>query len=81
MRRILSFAPLDLVDLLFDLERLEVVKFGLVGLEFGVELVFTCFFLGRLNQTMTLQRSGHVDLTVSFLSNNTTRPPLSPVAK
>jgi hypothetical protein len=45
MRRILSFTPLDLVDLLFDLQGFEVVKFGLVGLKFGVELVFTCFFL------------------------------------
>ena len=45
MRCVLSFAPLDLVDLLLNLERLEVVKLWLVRLEFGVELVFTALFL------------------------------------
>lgn len=48
MRRVLALAPLDLVDLLLDLEGLEVVEFGLVGLEFGVKLVFAGFFLGLL---------------------------------
>ena len=38
-------APLDLVDLLFDLERLQVIEFRLVRLEFGMELVFAGFFL------------------------------------
>jgi len=38
-------APLDLVDLLFDLEGFEVVEFGLVRLELGMELVLACFFL------------------------------------
>lgn len=45
MRRILPSTPLDLVDLLFYLQRLEVVKFGFMGLELGVELVFAGFFL------------------------------------
>lgn len=45
MRRVLALAPLDLVDLLFDLEGLKVVEFWLVRLEFGVELVFAGFFL------------------------------------
>lgn len=45
MRCILAFAPLDFVDLLFDLEGLQVVKFGFVRLEFCVKLVFACFFL------------------------------------
>lgn len=44
---ILPSAPLDLVDLLFDLERLEVVELGLVRLELGMELVFTALFLWR----------------------------------
>lgn len=39
VRGILSSAPLDLVDLFFYLERLEVVKFGLVRLKFRVKLV------------------------------------------
>jgi hypothetical protein len=43
--RILALAPLDLVDLLLDLERLEIVELGLVRLKFGVELVFTPFLL------------------------------------
>jgi hypothetical protein len=43
--RILSPAPFDLVYLLFYLQRLEVVEFGLVGLKLGVELVFAGLFL------------------------------------
>ena len=38
-------APLDLVDLLFNLQRFQVVKLGLVRLELGVELIFTRLFL------------------------------------
>ena len=45
MRGILSFAPLDLVDLLLNFERLKVVEFWFVRLELGVELVFASFFL------------------------------------
>jgi len=36
---VLALAPPDLVDLLLDLERLEVIELGLVRLELGVELV------------------------------------------
>jgi hypothetical protein len=42
---ILSSAPLYFVDLLFYFEGLQVIEFGFVGLEFGVELVLACFFL------------------------------------
>jgi hypothetical protein len=45
VRGVLSPAPLDFVDLLFDLERLEIVEFGLMGLELGMEFVFAGFFL------------------------------------
>ena len=45
MGSILSFAPFDLVDLFFYFEGFKVVEFGLVRLKFGMELVFTCFFL------------------------------------
>jgi hypothetical protein len=45
MRGVLPLAPLDFVDLLLDLQGLEVVEFGLVGLEFCVELVLAGFFL------------------------------------
>jgi len=45
MRGVLSLAPLDLVDLLFNLQRLQVVEFWLVRLEFGVEFVFASFLL------------------------------------
>ena len=51
MRRILSFAPLDLVDLLFNLERLKVVELRLVRLELGVELIFASFFLNIRGDT------------------------------
>jgi hypothetical protein len=39
-----SSAPSDLVDLLLDLERLEVVKLGLVRLKLGVKLVLAALF-------------------------------------
>jgi len=45
MGSILSSTPLDLVDLFFYFEGFKVVEFGFVGLKFGMELVFTCFFL------------------------------------
>ncbi len=41
MGGVLASAPFDFVDLFFDLERLEVVKFGFVGLKLCVEFVFT----------------------------------------
>jgi hypothetical protein len=37
---ILPFAPLDLVDLLLDLERLEIIELGLMRLKLRVKLVF-----------------------------------------
>jgi hypothetical protein len=45
MRRILPPTPLDLVNLLFYLKGFKIVKFWLMGLEFGVELVFAGFLL------------------------------------
>lgn len=45
MGGILSSTPLDLVDLLFDFEGLEVIELGLVGLKLGVEFVLAGFFL------------------------------------
>lgn len=49
---ILSSAPLDLVDLLLDLQGLEIVELGLVGLELGMELVFAGFFLEQVSMTL-----------------------------
>ena len=45
MCSVLSLAPLDLIDLLLDLQRLEVVELWFVRLELGVELVFASLFL------------------------------------
>jgi len=42
---VLPSAPLDLVDLLLNLERFEVVEFGLMRLELCVELVLAALFL------------------------------------
>ena len=42
---VLPSAPFDLVDLLFNLERLEVVKLGFMGLELCVKFVFAALFL------------------------------------
>ena len=104
MGGILSFTPLDLVNLLLDFERFEVVELRLVRLELGVEFVFAALFLfresvrlqggvgevdrGRWNdeaaptaQVCNRCNQGSQVRTISFLSNNTTRPPLSPVAR
>ena len=45
MSGILLFTPSNLVDFLFNLKRLEVVKLGLMRLELGVELVLAALFL------------------------------------
>lgn len=45
MGRVLALAPLNLVDLFFNLQTLEVVELGLVRLELGVELVLASLFL------------------------------------
>ena len=47
MGRVLPLAPLDLVDLFLDLERLEVVELWVVRLELRVELVLAALFLQR----------------------------------
>jgi hypothetical protein len=86
VRSILPPAPLYLIDLLFYFEGFEVVEFGFVGLKFGVELILACFFLQNVSSfpraVLDLQEySSQLLHTVSFLSNRTTLPPLSPVAK
>lgn len=53
MRGILSSAPLDFVDFLFNFEGFEVVEFGFVGLEFGMEFVLARFFLGTMSAFAT----------------------------
>lgn len=45
MSRVLPLTPLYPIDLLLDLERLQVVELGLVGLELSVELVLAPPFL------------------------------------
>jgi hypothetical protein len=45
MGGILSFTPLDLVNLLLDFEGFEIIELGFVRLEFGVEFVLASFFL------------------------------------
>ena len=47
MRGILSFAPLDLIDLLLDLQRLEVIELWLVRLKLCVKLVLASLFLPK----------------------------------
>lgn len=80
MGSILTAAPLDLVDLLLDFKGFEVVKFGFMRLKFRVELVFASLFLFEV---ISLAHGQHSWLrhTVSFRSNRTTLPPLSPVAR
>lgn len=57
MGGILSPAPLDFVDLFLDFKRLEVVELGLVGLEFGMELVLAGFFLSTGKQDIDKWRA------------------------
>jgi hypothetical protein len=45
MGGVLSPAPLNLIDFLLNLQRLQVVELGFVGLELRVELVLASFFL------------------------------------
>ena len=45
MRRVLALAPLDPIDLLLDLERLEVIELWLVRLKLGMKLILASFFL------------------------------------
>jgi hypothetical protein len=49
VRSILPPAPLYLIDLLFYFKGFEVVEFGFVRLEFGVKLIFACFFLQNVS--------------------------------
>lgn len=44
---VLPFAPLDLVNLLLDLERLEIIKLGFMRLELRVKLVFAALLLQK----------------------------------
>lgn len=79
---ILSFAPFDLVDLLFDFERLEVIEFWFVGLELGVKLVLAALLLaGDGDGDKRWHDEWAATRTWSFRSKRTTRPPLSPVAR
>ena len=48
MRGVLPTTPLDLVYLLLDLKRFEIIEFGLVRLKLGVKLVLASFFLCML---------------------------------
>jgi hypothetical protein len=89
MCRVLALAPANLVDLFFNLQTLQIVKLRFMGLELRVKLVLASLFLiaMRFQRRKIAQKAGLVErgrkemLTPSFLSNSTTRPPLSPVAK
>ena len=45
MCSILALALLDLIDLFFDFQRLQVVKLGFVRLELCIEFVLAALFL------------------------------------
>ena len=91
MRRILPTAPFDLIDLLLYFKGLEIVEFRFMGLKLCMEFVLAGFLLLEVSRPYAsdiqfpwsfLELWQGVDkLTDSFLSNSTTRPPLSPVAR
>jgi hypothetical protein len=56
MGGVLSAAPLNLVDLLFYLQGFEVIELGLMGLEFGMKLVFARLLLRRVSKDAPLWR-------------------------
>ena len=58
MRGVLSSAPFNLVDLLFNLQRLKVVKLWFVGLKLGMELVFAGFLLRAVNSGLDRDTGG-----------------------
>jgi len=47
--------PSNFIDLFFDFQRLEVVKFGLVGLESRVDIILAPTRLRRLAQRVPLE--------------------------
>jgi len=53
---ILSFTPLDLVDLFFDFKGFQVVELWFVGLKFGIKFVFASFFLIKVSVKDTSKR-------------------------
>lgn len=55
MRGVLPPQPPDLVDLLLDLETLEIVELGLVGLEGGVDVVLPAAGQRRLGVGVPLE--------------------------
>jgi hypothetical protein len=59
MRGILSPAPLDLVDLLFYLEGLQVIEFWFVGLKFGMEFVLAGFFLNHVSSSVPIDATSY----------------------
>lgn len=66
MRSVLSSAPLDLVDLLFYFERLEVIEFWLVGLKFSMKFVLACFLLSTVSLASHLMPRTLLKLTSSM---------------
>ena len=76
----MPLAPLDPVDLLLNLQRLEIVELGFVRLKLGVEFVFTSLLL-IIDQRGPRHAAVAGRHTASLRSNKTTRPPLSPVAR
>ena len=51
MCSILALAPLDLIDLFFDFQRLQVIKLGFMRLKLCIELVLAALFLEREYQS------------------------------
>ena len=66
MRCILSPTPLNLIDLLFYFEGLQVIEFRFVGLEFGMELVFAGFFLNHVSLLCQLMQSRAVSQGLAY---------------
>jgi hypothetical protein len=66
MSLILSFTPLDLVDLLLNLQGFEVIELWLVRLKFGIELVLAAFFLQTEgNHTEHTEKEKHGKWSIS----------------
>lgn len=72
MRRILAATPLDLVDLLLNLKRLQVVKLGLVRLKLGMELVLASLLLEEVLDAGSLRLWSRTYCFVPFEKDHTT---------
>lgn len=66
MGGVLSSAPLDLVDFLFNLQGFQIIELGLMRLELSVELVFASFLLPTVSYSEGITKALESLLRMAF---------------